>query len=65
MCSLFRALELSKTIKKIEAAEIYFKALHCFDCVEILSDLKFKKIELLERLIGQEWEYSYSTSELC
>jgi len=55
MCPLFKALELSKTIKKIEVAETHFKEHYCFSFSEILSDLKFKKIETLERFFLEQW----------
>lgn len=55
MSPLFDALELSRTIKVIEVAEIHFRKCFRFEISEILSDLKFKKIESLERLIRKPW----------
>jgi len=55
MCPLFKALELSRTIRKIGEAETYFKGLSCFSFSEILSDLKYKKIETLERFFLEQW----------
>jgi len=62
MCPLFVALELSRKIKAIEAGEIYFRELSYFEYSEILSDLKFLKIEALENFIETEWFGDGTTS---
>jgi len=46
-------LELSETIRQIEAAEKIFKKRLQFEILEILCDLKFKKTEALVRIIKQ------------
>lgn len=62
MCPLFVALELSRAIKAIEAGEIHFKELYYFDYSEILSDLKFIRIEALESFIRTEWSSAETTT---
>lgn len=54
---LFKVLELSKTIRQIEVAESYFKKCRRFEISEVLSDLKFKKVETMERDILKKWTF--------
>jgi len=50
---LHEVLELSETIRQIEAAENNFKKRLQFEVLEILCDLKLKKAEAIVRLIKQ------------
>ena len=49
-------LNLSKTIRDFDAVEKHFRKLKRHDISEIIGDIKFKKIMLLERLISDSSE---------